>query len=137
LIDEEDIELIEYGMPAGYRRELQTPVVERYERPAYSVATYSDPEDEDHIFYSFGDSLRNGGRRDSQLDGSISDIESTVVPEEGKEEGPNPTDRGAAAYHVLESQYAGDGYEAGHHSVKLTTVLSDRAAVSQSLFRWM
>lgn len=136
-IEEEHIELIDSDMPSGYRREVQVPVVERHERTAYSEASYNDSEDENHVFYSFGDSLRNSDGRDSQRDGSISDIESSVVPEEGKEENPNATERGAATHHVLESQYAGDGYEAGHHSVKVTAVLSERAAISQSLFRWM
>lgn len=138
-VEEKDIELPDPDTPRGYRREFQLPVVERDERPAYSEATYSDFENENHVFYSFGDLLRPGGRRDSQVDGSISDIESTAVPDEGNEESPNAnaTERGAAAYHVLESQYAGDGYEAGHHSARLTAVLTERAAVSQSLFRWM
>lgn len=136
-VEEKDIELVGSDMPRGYRRDFQVPVVERHERPAYSEATYSDFEDENHVFYSFGDLLQNGSRRDSQLDGSISDIESTAAPGEGNEGSLDATERGAAAYHVLESRYAGDGYEAGHHSAKLTAVLSERATVSQSLFRWM
>ncbi|KAH6842412.1 hypothetical protein B0I37DRAFT_392979 [Chaetomium sp. MPI-CAGE-AT-0009] len=133
----ERVMLIGHDMPRAIRREYQKRD-EEYVRPAYSAATYSDSDDENHVFYSFGDLLNKGGRRDSQLDGaSISDIESTVAPDEVREDSANPTERGAAAYHVLESRYAGDGYEAGHHSVQLTAVLSERAAVSQSLFRWI
>ncbi|KAH6617426.1 hypothetical protein F5144DRAFT_596449 [Chaetomium tenue] len=137
LVVEKDIEVVEPDTPRDYRRDFQVPVVERHERPVYTEATYSDFEDENHVFYSFGDLLQNGSRRDSQLDGSISDIESTVAQGEGNEGSQDATERGAAAYHVLKSQYAGDGYEAGHHSAKLTAVLSERAAVSQSLFRWI
>ncbi|KAL2148195.1 hypothetical protein VTH82DRAFT_6903 [Thermothelomyces myriococcoides] len=50
---------------------------------------------------------------------------------------PGGGQRGPAAYHVIESLYAGDGYEGGHHSVKLTAVRSERATISHSMFRWM
>jgi hypothetical protein len=111
--------------------------------PGLDVA-YSDVDDDTNpVFYSFGEAS-SSGTRDSHLSGlSLSDNESTVGPEEEREEqepnskDPNSKERPPAAYHVLDSQYAGEGYAEGHHSVKVTAVLSERATVPQSLFRWM
>jgi hypothetical protein len=92
------------------------------------------------VFYSFTAPESNGQRGSDHGSGlGLSDNESTVAAEEHEVPEPEamPVERGAAAYHVLESQYAGDGYEEGHHSVKLTAVLSERAVVPQSLFRWV
>ncbi|KAK4043881.1 hypothetical protein C8A01DRAFT_12591, partial [Parachaetomium inaequale] len=103
------------------------------------VEAYSDVDDDANpVFYSFGESS-SSGNRDSHLSGlSLSDNESTVVPEDERDEpDSNSKERPPAAHHVLESEYAGDGYAEGHHSVKLTAVLSERATVPQSLFRWM
>ena len=97
--------------------------------------------DNNSVFYSFTGPESNVRRGSVQGGGSgLSDNESTVaVDEEHEVPEPDamPVEHGAAAYHVLESQYAGDGYEEGHHSVKLTAVLSERAVVPQSLFRWV
>jgi hypothetical protein len=98
------------------------------------------------VFYSFG-KLSLEGSRDSDLGGGgLSDSESTAgpgndleAPAGSPDEGSMPGDKnhGAAAYHVLESRYIGDGYLRGHHSATLTAILSERATVSQSMFRWM
>jgi hypothetical protein len=97
--------------------------------------------DNNIVFYSFTGPESNLHRGSGQGSGlGLSDNESTVVVDE-EHEVPEPdampVETGAAAYHVLESQYAGDGYEEGHHSVKLTAVLSERAVVPQSMFRWV
>ncbi|KAK4149610.1 hypothetical protein C8A00DRAFT_18724 [Chaetomidium leptoderma] len=97
------------------------------------------------VFYTFGDlaSKDNGGSV------GLSDNEFTAVPEEEQEmshgtrqEGSAPdaipdANLDAAAYHVLGSNYTGEGYEGGGHSAKLTAILSKRAAVPQSMFRWI
>ncbi|KAK3902205.1 hypothetical protein C8A05DRAFT_15710, partial [Staphylotrichum tortipilum] len=96
---------------------------------------------EEPVFYNtFGHEPSNG-IQGSDLGGVVmSDDEAPEAPadEDLEETGTgDPKDGGVYAYHVLESGYAGDGLEEGHHSVNLTAVWSDRAAVQQSLFRWI
>jgi hypothetical protein len=104
-------------------------------------AYYDNSNNNNTVFYSFTGLESNLHRGSGQGGGlGLSDNESTVAVDEEHdvlEPDAMPVERGAAAYHVLESQYAGDGYEEGHHSVKLTAVLSERAVVPQSLFRWV
>ncbi|AEO59324.1 hypothetical protein MYCTH_2128378 [Thermothelomyces thermophilus ATCC 42464] len=107
-----------------------------------------DEDNDGPVFYSFGD-LASREDEYGYLNGeNASDDDSTVSPEEEHFEGspspvqqqvspPGSNQRGPAAYHVIKSLYAGDGYEGGHHSAKLTAVLSDRAVISQSMFRWI
>lgn len=116
---------------------------QEWEPPALAAQTHPDPEvdsvEGDPVFYSFHASSGNGNQ-DSDLAGMIfPDNESAITDGEDLEEliSGDAKARGVAAYHVLDSQYAGDGYEEGHHSVNLTAVLSGRAAVSQSMFRWV
>ncbi|KAK4246307.1 hypothetical protein C7999DRAFT_15548 [Corynascus novoguineensis] len=95
------------------------------------------------VFYSFGEVASNGDR-----ESHVSDTESTDGLEDERLEGihspyiqgealANGSQHGPTAYHVIESRYAGDGYADGHHSAKLTAILSERAAISQSMFRWI
>lgn len=98
--------------------------------------------DNNHVFYSFTGPASDGHRGSSHGGGlDLSDNESSMAAAGEEHEVPEPDatalERGVPAYHILESQYAGDGYEEGHHFVKLTAVLSERATVPQSLFRWM
>jgi hypothetical protein len=93
-------------------------------------------DDGEPVFYDFGRSTSNANR-DSDLGGlAVSDDESIMTAEEDLEQTTSGGAKGVGttANHVLESRYSGDG---GHHSVSLTTVLSARAQVPQSQFRWM
>ncbi len=111
-----------------------------------SEAQY-DPASDQPVFYTFGE-LSRQGKRDSHSGGDgLSDTESAVVSGDEQETphgvqqgspGPGGKNHGAGSvYHVLESHYTGDGYAHGHHSAELKAILSDRAVVPQSMFRWM
>ncbi len=99
------------------------------------------------VFYTFGE-LSRKEKRDSHPGGDgLSDNESAAVSGDEQETahtvlqgrlGPGGKNHGAGVvYHVLESHYTGDGYAHGHHSAELKAVLSERAVVPQSMFRWM
>ncbi len=95
---------------------------------------------EEPVLYTFGHEPSNGIQGSDLGAAVVSDDDVTDAPvdDELDETGTGSAkDGGIPAYHILESCYAGDGREEGHDSVKLTAVLSDRAAVQQSLFRWM
>lgn len=100
------------------------------------VDTYYFDYDPEPVFYSFGElATRENGSPQLGGDG-FSDNESGAVVQDDEVSAADAT-LSPAAYHVLESQYSSDGYEQGHHSVKLTAVLSEKATVSQAMFRWM
>ncbi|KAL2127170.1 hypothetical protein VTI74DRAFT_11210 [Chaetomium olivicolor] len=109
----------------------------RQEHSAYLAVRDADADDDLDVFYSFGDSLSDG-KQGSDLSPAVSDTESIGMAEDDQDTAdPDVAGRGVPAYHVLESQYDGDGFEEGHHTISLTAVLSERAAVPQSLFRWI
>jgi len=126
---------VSYEQEDAQRREWEPPAPDAQIPPEPDVGSVEG----DPVFYSFRASLGNGNR-DSDLAGMmLSDNESAITDGEDLEEttSGDAKTRGVATYHVLESQYAGDGYEEGHHSVSLTAVLSDRAVVPQSMFQWV
>jgi len=95
------------------------------------------------VFYSFGEVASNGDRESHVSDAESTDgtederLERVHSPYVQEEALANGSQHSPTAYHVTESRYAGDGYADGHHSAKLTAILSERAAVSRSMFRWM
>ena len=99
------------------------------------------------VFYAFGELSRKGKRNSHPGGDGLSDNESAAVSGD-EQETPRSVQQGssvpggkkhgaAAVYHVLESHYTGDGYAHGHHSAELKAILSERAVVPQSMFRWM
>ncbi|KAK4147641.1 uncharacterized protein C8A04DRAFT_24188 [Dichotomopilus funicola] len=93
------------------------------------VVNYYFDLDPEPVFYSFGE-LAGRENGSPQLSGDgLSDNESGAAAQDEEVSAADET-LSPAAYHVLESQYSSDGYEHGHHSAKLTAVLSERATVS-------
>lgn len=111
--------------------------------PVYDLeetSEYADNEDNEEKFYSFevpsGIDPASGGKTESGLGSSVEvDIEHTVDEREIPPTGSN--DCALPVHHVIESQYVGDGYAYGEHKVRLVSVLSGRASVPKSQFRWM
>ncbi len=109
-------------------------------------------EFDEPVFYSFGELSRKGngasqlggeGTSDNESAVASGDEKDTSAPQGVQQEGLVPGDKSQppapapSAYHVLESRYTGDGDKQGRHSAELTALLSERAVVAQSMFRWM
>jgi hypothetical protein len=64
---------------------------------------------------------------------SVQPIQEVTVKNKGKEVGTAT----AELVNVLESQYTGNAFRCGNHSVQLTAVHSPKGGTQQSLFRWL
>ena len=119
--------------------EVRRELVRQEEEEAARQQYLEDVVHEEPVFYTFGHEMSTGIQGSDLGGAAMSDDEATEAPadDELEEGNGNSKDGGIPAYHILESGYSGDGREEGHHSVKLTAVSSERAAVQQSLFRWM
>ena len=102
--------------------------------PEVHLGQGEEADDNGPVFYSFVPSSAGDG--DSKYATGFSDTESTAAVEKDQDLPTDPHERGAAAYHVLESRYSSHGFEEGRQTAKLTAVFGDRAQ-PQALFRWM
>jgi hypothetical protein len=122
----------------GFHEDVRLGKFEQERHPDAQL-DYGDDDDEgEPVFYDFGRvRSTSNANRDSDIGGlALSDDESAMTAEEDLDNTTSAGAKGggAAANHVLESRYSGDG---GHHSVNLTAVLSRRANLPRSHFQWM
>jgi hypothetical protein len=111
--------------------------------PLYDLeetSEYADNEDNEEKFYSFEVPLGidpASGRKTESGPGSSADLDNERTVDEREIPTTGSNDCALPVHHVIESQYVGDGYAYGEHKVRLVSVLSGRAAVPTSQFRWM